>query len=179
LTLRPGVLDTWRADGRADRLFVRLLGLRTQPTAEEFQRFSLLELSDVELEALLWRYLDGGGTIPAFEEDGRQTYFAHVNYFTRLMESDVDGIVLEYENLLARDRCSINAIASVIQIDGGILFKAWQSEFEERVVRKLPANDFYGDFNIRTPRRISQLPSWKEMQQQVAIACPRLAGLCT
>lgn len=179
LTLRPGVLEIWRADGRAERLFAGLLGLRNQPTAEEFQKFTLLELPDAELEALLWRYLDAGGTIPAFEEEGRPTYFAHVNYFIRLIDSGVEGIVLDYESLMARDRCSINAIASVIQIDGGMLFNAWQSEFEQRVFRKQPADSFYGDFNIRTPRRITQLPSWKEMQQQVAIACPRLAALCT
>lgn len=178
LLQRPGVMTEWTKDGRAERWFITLLGMKALPMPDEFGYFSILAQSSAKLESLLWRFLESGASIPAFEEEEKPGYFAHVNYFSSAIERNFDGVIDSYEMLMAQHANPISAIAGLLNLDAALLKRALRKELDVRSVIDKQASSFYGDFNVQTPKEIKNLPSWPEMKRYVSVACPPLADLC-
>jgi hypothetical protein len=175
----PETLEAWQSDGRAHQFFVELLGYEEIPEIQQFDRFETLELPELDLERLCWRFLRSGGSIPVFDYEGAATYFQHVNYYCELFRQQIAaGKILEYENLRAGQHHSLTMLADAWQLDLPILEQGLEEVLRIAKEKSRRPLGFYGDMTLGTPRQIKNLSSWPEMQQHVATTCPRLASLC-
>jgi hypothetical protein len=172
---REGEAAKWIEDGRAARHFVQLLGLKAVPSPDEYQSFKFLDLPTSWIEDICWRYVDSRGSIPFLETEGMPTYFEHVNHHQAHLTTLTNQCVLTYEQLMAGDEASLQALGHVLDVPASHLRRALDAEEADRQERSGRYNiPFFANFQVATPAAIGSLPSWRQVRDRTLALCPPL-----
>ena len=177
---REEVRKKWLDNGIAEEYFINFLGFKSIPSNDEFANYSILELSDLELETILWKYLDSDAAIPIFNtkaEDGTNvSYFEHIRVYSEIIKKMDHHVLLTYENMMLRDEKMLHLLAETLDVPDKDLFSVWDLEHEKRNKGKYK-NAFFSAFRTSTPEKILTLKSYSKMVKDIKIKCPEVACL--
>ncbi|HNH88219.1 MAG TPA: sulfotransferase domain-containing protein [Thiobacillaceae bacterium] len=173
---RDELRNAWLQDGRAERFFIDMLGLKAIPGVDEYRKYAVQDLPGVELEGLLWRYIDAWGSIPIFDPVESFGYFKHVNYYSMLMARTSKSCLLSYEGMMANDPRMLASLADLLGIPAQELSQAWEAEQRDRSAgRGRYDNAFFRNFHLATPEPVKSLAAWPRMRRRLLDHCPALA----